>query len=138
MRNIFLEKSYTKWVEKLFPDLFLKNQTWAYLWINSLKFYTTCFYCMPSWWLSKYNETKLQKVFLNDKKRPGTSLPASFSECLKKNIPLVRFYCLTKFHCLIAITLWDIGKNAYYNCLLAFCILLTKLLLMEYFFSDTL
>ena len=25
-RNIFLEKSHTKVVEKLFPDLFLKNQ----------------------------------------------------------------------------------------------------------------
>ena len=25
MRNIFLEKSYTKWVEKLVPDSFLKK-----------------------------------------------------------------------------------------------------------------
>ena len=32
-------------VEKLFPDPFLKNQNWAYLWINSPKKYTTCFYC---------------------------------------------------------------------------------------------
>ena len=48
MRCIFLEISYTKYggeaiVEKLFPNLFLKIQNWAYLWINSLKF---CFYCM--------------------------------------------------------------------------------------------
>ena len=27
-------------VEKLFPDLFLKNENLAYLWINSLKLYT--------------------------------------------------------------------------------------------------
>ena len=34
-------------VEKLFTDPFLKNQNWVYLWINNLKFYTVCFYCMP-------------------------------------------------------------------------------------------
>ena len=27
-------------------NLFWKNQNWVYLWINSLKFYTVCFYCM--------------------------------------------------------------------------------------------
>ena len=44
MRNIFLEKSYTK----LFADPFLKNENRAYLWINSLMFYAVCSYCMPS------------------------------------------------------------------------------------------
>ena len=29
MRYIFLNKSYTNVVEKLFPDPFLKNQIWA-------------------------------------------------------------------------------------------------------------
>ena len=54
-------------VEKLLPDLFLKNQNWAYLWINSLKFYTSCFYCMPSSAPSKYIETKLRTtcIYLN-------------------------------------------------------------------------
>ena len=47
-------------VEKLFPDLFLKNEDWTYLWINSPKLYTVCFYCMPSWGLLQYIETKLQ------------------------------------------------------------------------------
>ena len=47
-------------VGRLFPDPFLKNQDWAYLWINSLEFYTPSFYCMPSWGLLKYIETKLQ------------------------------------------------------------------------------
>ena len=57
----FLLKNHTENVtEKLFPDTFLKKKNWAYLWINSLKFYTVCFYCMPSWGLSKYTETKLQ------------------------------------------------------------------------------
>ena len=35
MRNIFLTKSYTK-CGGVLPDLFLKYQIWAYLWINSL------------------------------------------------------------------------------------------------------
>ena len=35
MRHIFLEKSYAKFGGE-------------YLWINSLKFYAVCFYCMPS------------------------------------------------------------------------------------------
>ena len=47
------EKSDTKSVEKLFPDPFVKNWNWAYLWFNSLKLYTVCFYCMPSS-ISKY------------------------------------------------------------------------------------
>ena len=46
--------------EKLVPDPFLKYYNWAYLWLNSLKFYTVCFYYMLSWGLSKYIENKLQ------------------------------------------------------------------------------
>ena len=46
MINIFLKNHTQNMVEKLFPDLFLKNQNRAYLWINGLKFYTVCFYCM--------------------------------------------------------------------------------------------
>ena len=41
-----------------------KIQNWSYLWINSLMVYTVCFYCIPSWGLSKDIETK-----------PQTSLP---------------------------------------------------------------
>ena len=53
-------KSHTQNVaEKLFPDSFLENQNWVYIWINSLKFYTVYFYCMASWRLSKYIEAKL-------------------------------------------------------------------------------
>ena len=40
-------KNHTQNVlKKLFPDPFLKNQNLACLWINSLKFYTVCFYCI--------------------------------------------------------------------------------------------
>ena len=40
MRNIFLEKSYTKCGGESIPRSFLKSQICAYPWINSLKFYT--------------------------------------------------------------------------------------------------
>ena len=44
MKNIFLEKLYTKCGTKIStPDSFLKNQNWAYLCVNSLKFYSVCF-----------------------------------------------------------------------------------------------
>ena len=33
-------------VEKLVPCSFLRNQNWAYIWINSLKCFTVCFYCI--------------------------------------------------------------------------------------------
>ena len=41
------------WWKKIFPDLLLKNHNWAYLWIDSLKFYTVCVSCMPNCGLSK-------------------------------------------------------------------------------------
>ena len=89
MRTIFLEKSFLKCggetIPRL-PDPFLKNQNCAYLWINSLKFHTACFYCVPSGGLSNYIKTKLQTTsfylygaFLKNEKRSGTSLSALFS-----------------------------------------------------------
>ena len=54
IRNVFLEKSYTKCGRKTISRLFSKkNQNWAYLWINGLKLYTVYFYFMPSQGLSK-------------------------------------------------------------------------------------
>ena len=47
-RNIFLEKSYTKFGVKISPRLSSEKPHWAYTLFNSLKFYTVCFYCMPS------------------------------------------------------------------------------------------
>ena len=82
---------------KLVPDSFLKNKNWTYLWINSPKFYRVCFYCMESWRLLKYIETKLHSTwfcltlsFFINKKRSGTSHPASFCSYFlkKKNLSL--------------------------------------------------
>ena len=47
-------------MEKLVPDPILKNEHWAFLWINSLNFFTVCFYCVVSWELLKYIDTMLQ------------------------------------------------------------------------------
>ena len=62
-------------VEKLFPGSFLKNQNWAYLWINSLKFSSfrniLKVSCRPLDFTS-------YKALLKNKKISGTSLPASF------------------------------------------------------------
>ena len=74
-KNIFIQKSYGKCdrmtssrsaffkeiaenlVQIQFPDPFIKSQNWAYLWINSVKFYTVCCHCIANWRLSKYIET---------------------------------------------------------------------------------
>ena len=78
------------------------------------------FYCIPKLRLSQYIKTKLQttiKLFWKIKRGLETCLPASFSAWfLKKNIPIVMFYYLTNFHCLLAFTSWDIGQ---------FCIVIT-------------
>ena len=118
IKNVFLEKSHTKCDGETMPDPFLKNQNWAYIWINSVKFYTVCFYCKSSWRLSKYIETKLQTTcfyliqsfFINHK--VWNSFSAWF---LSKNIYLVILCYQTKFHCLIAFTSWDIGQYMYCN-----------------------
>ena len=61
LRNIFVEKSYTKCAAELFPHPYLKYQNWAYLWINSVcKVLNSFFYCMLIWGLSKYSEIKKQ------------------------------------------------------------------------------
>ena len=43
MRNIFLQKSYTKCVKETSPRPFSGRLKTDNLWINSLKFYTVCF-----------------------------------------------------------------------------------------------
>ena len=45
LRNIFLEKSYTKCFGETFPRPFSKKSKLAYLWINILKFYFAFIVC---------------------------------------------------------------------------------------------
>ena len=88
-------------MEKLLPNPLIKSQNWAYHWINSMNFYAVCFIVCPSWWLPKYIESTNQ---------------FQFSE---KNISQVIFYQMTKFHCLLAFTSWDIERFVYFNHLLS-------------------
>ena len=125
MRNIFLEKSYTKCNGETIPRPFFKNSKLSISLDQLLKvLYSFLLYaklmtikilklgCRPLGFTS-YN------AFLKNKKRSWTSLPASFSTWfLKKNISLVTFYYMTEFHCLLIFTLWDIGQYVYCNCLL--------------------
>ena len=57
--TFFLKIIHKMWW-KTIPRPFSKKLNWACFQINSLKFCTVSFYCMPSWVLSKYIETKLQ------------------------------------------------------------------------------
>ena len=125
--KIFFLKNHTQSVvEKLFPDPFLKNQNWAYLWIKILKFYIFFFVCQVEdyrKWLElscwPLVVTSYNKGFLKNRKGSWTSLPALFSAWFsKENISVVIFYYLTKFQCLVAFNLWDIGQYVYCNCLL--------------------
>ena len=99
--TFFLKYHIQNVAEKLSPDPFLKTQNWTYLWIIILKFNTVCFYCMPSWGLSKFIRSKLQttcfylikKLFLKTKRGLQlVSLPGFLTWLLKKNISLVVFY----------------------------------------------
>ena len=59
-KNISLENSRTKCGGGTIPRPYSKKQNWAYLRINSLKFYAVCFYCMPTRGPSKDSKTKLK------------------------------------------------------------------------------
>ena len=48
IRNIFLEKPYTKHGGEAIHRPFYKNKNWAYLEINRLKCYTVCFQGMSN------------------------------------------------------------------------------------------
>ena len=89
MRNIFLETSCKKVVKKLAPELLLKNLNWTYLCINSLKFYTVCFYCMPKW-------RPLKNLKLSCRSLASTS--KELFQKTKKGLKLVfLLYCMHDF-----------------------------------------
>ena len=61
----------------------------------------------------------LTNIFWKTRKRSWTSPPVSFSAwLLKEKIFLVIFLYLTKFHCLVAFTSWDIWHMFIFSCLL--------------------
>ena len=77
------------------PRLYLKNQNWAYLWINSLKFDTVC---LSRGLLKTLKLRSNSLVFISHKafmknKRSGTSLLASFSTYFSRKLFLT-FYSI--------------------------------------------
>ena len=111
----FLKNHMQNVVVKLVPDTFQKSQNWGHIWINSLEFYTFCFYCIPIRVLPKYIKTKLLTTcfYLTCE---TTTLPALFSAWfLKKNVSYIIFYQLAKFHCLIVFSSWEIEQSVFYN-----------------------
>ena len=152
-------------VEKLVPDPFLENWNWAYIWINSLKFYTVCFYCISSWGLSKYIGTKLQTIwfyiehflmflywwaipdiehFLKIKRGLElVSLPHFLHNVRRKMFLLLysinwsSFWMINQYsdHCLVAFTAWNIGQYMFCNCSLTRSDVTSFVFLIKPFFS---
>ena len=60
MRSIFLEKSYTKCGGETIPRPCSEKSKLSISLDQYLKSYIVCFYCIPSWELSEYIETKLE------------------------------------------------------------------------------
>ena len=111
MRNIFLENPYTK-------PFFKKPKL-----NKSLDQETKVLYSLFCQAEDYQNILKLScrphKEFFKNKNKTGTSPSDSFSAWfLKKNISVVIFDRLTKFHCLVALTSWDVGHYVYCNYLL--------------------
>ena len=119
----FFLKNYAQNVmEKLVPNPFLKNQNWAYLWINSLKFTQFIFIsCQVEGWLKILKiscrpfDFTSYKAFLKNKRRSGTILSTSFSAWpFKDKISLsgclyfMRYWaiCLFEFFVDHVVTLW--------------------------------
>ena len=103
-------------VEKIVPAPFLENENCAYLWINSLEFYTISFYCMFNRRLSNKIESKVQTTCLyliQTLYRTGLGLVSQphFLHDFWTKLFLTIFYCLTAF------TSWVIRKYVYYYCL---------------------
>ena len=128
--TLFLKNHTYNMVEKILLDLFIKNQNWAYLLINSLKLYTQLVLIVSqvenfqsilklSWLAFTSYKAFLKKKKNQNKKRFRTSLRVSFStRFFKKIFCFVMFYYLTKFHSLVAFTSWDIWQYVYCNYLL--------------------
>ena len=116
MRNILLDKSYTKSGGETIPRPYSKKPKLSASWIKCIKFYAVCFNCMPivcyrnilKWSCTPLTFTSY-KAFLKNKKRSRTSLTASFSAwLLKKNIYLVVFYQISLCGFLYFVEYWAI------------------------------
>ena len=122
MKNIFLEKPYTKCGGETSSRPISKNLKLSMnlsLDQQSEHLYSFLLFCVK---IEDYQNIlkplafTSYEAFWKNKKRSRISLLASFSAWrLRGNISHVRFYQLTNFHCLIDFTFWDIGKYVYFD-----------------------
>ena len=128
MRNIFLEKLYSKCGGETIARLVSKRSKLSISLDQQSKVLHSLFLFYACQAEDYLNILKLScrgftftsyKAFSKNKKRSWTSLPALFSAWfMTKYISLVIFYYLTKCYCLVAFTTWDVGQYIYCNCLL--------------------
>ena len=110
-RNIYFRKSRRKWGRNTSSKpLYLFEK--SFIWGKSK--------CSAAYF--QYNLITLNlEIMLNFdflEKGAGNSFSTTFCVwILKKNVSHVKFYQLTKFHCLIAFTSLVIGQCLYCNCL---------------------
>ena len=60
LRNIFAEKSYTKYTAESIPRPLSKISKWSISLDQQCNVFSVCFYCMLIWGLLKYSDVKLQ------------------------------------------------------------------------------
>ena len=99
-------------VEILFPESFLKNQNWAYLWINSLKVYIVYFYRMPS---QGYRNILKQSSRTKRALELVSQLHFLHAFCKKLSFLL---YSLDWPNFIVWLPSWDIVHYVYFNYLL--------------------
>ena len=118
--TVFFKNHTQNVVEKLFPDLFLKNKSW--LISGSIDIQFVFIVCQVGDYRNILKLTcrplafTLHKAFLKNKSRSGTRLPPSFSEW--KIFLLLNSIAVPNFIVWFLLFSWDIGQCVYGNCLL--------------------
>ena len=98
--TIHIFKESMIWEIKASPRPFMKNQNWAYLWINSRNVIKFDFIVYSSQGLPKYIKTNvlttciclIYKAFSKEKKRSGTCLPTLFFAWFSRKIFLTLYF----------------------------------------------
>ena len=121
VRNIFLEKSCTKYVGETSPGPFLKSQNWTYIWMNSLKSYTALLYAKLSVILKILILGWRPLAFTSSKafsKKTKRSLKLALGILFLHFLIFVLFYPINWINFNVWFTSWDITQYVHCNCLL--------------------
>ena len=113
MRNIYFEKSYTKYGGETSPRAFYKNRKLSIYLDQQSEMLYFFFIIWPKYMKTKVLLTTYFHLIQSfyKKKKSGTSFSALFLQ----KIFLTLHSKVTKFHCPVAFTSWGIGKHVYGN-----------------------